>query len=171
MKTKSSKLTSNLLFPEIIESRGDNNPFTYLANSKELERYYNVLISLYPIHDGRLLHVTRRLKDAIDTLWRSTGSKYTVEYLKEANRLFQFFVAGNPQHKSESLRVGVARGLPIIIPAIHRQILINQKDARDYTNIVRIIFALLGCYRLIRYPGELKLETITDSTDSQGINP
>lgn len=161
-----------MLFPEIIESRpGDNNPFTYLANSKELERYYLVLISLYPIYDPRLLHTTRNLKESIDSLWRNNGAKYTVDYLKEANRLVQFFVAGNPQSSDADLRIGAPGGLPIIIPANHRDLIRNNIDHRDYPNICRIIFALLGCYRLIRYPGKLKLETITDPTDSKGISP
>lgn len=71
MKRNKSLSTKNLsmLFPEMIDSRGDNNnPFMYLTNSKELERYYGILISLYPINDRRLLTVTRKLKDSIDTL-------------------------------------------------------------------------------------------------------
>jgi len=68
MKTKSLSLTNTILFPEIIDSRRDNSPFLYLNNSKELERYFEVLISLYPIADSRLLHATRKIKDSIDSL-------------------------------------------------------------------------------------------------------
>jgi hypothetical protein len=168
---KTSKLNNTMLFPEIIDSLRDNNPFTYLANSKELERYFEVLISLYPITDPRLLSTTRKLKDSIDNLWRNNGAKYTVEYLKEANRLVQFFVAGNPQSSSSDLRIGAPGGLPIIIPANHRDLIRNNNDHRDFPNVIRVIFALLGCYRLIRYEGTLKLETITDKSESKGISP
>lgn len=171
MKTKSLSLTNTILFPEIIDSRRDNNPFIYLANSKELERYFEVLISLYPIADSRLLHATRKIKESIDSLWRNNGAKYTVEYLKEANRLLQFFVAGNPQSSDSDLRVGAPGGLPLIIPGNHRDLIINNQNHRDFPNVIRVIFALLGCYRLIRYPGTLKLETIIDKSTSQGLNP
>jgi len=171
MKTKSLSLTNTMLFPEIIDSQRDNNPFTYLANSKELDRYYQVLISLYPITDQRLLSTTRNLKESIDSLWRNNGAKYTVEYLKECNRLLQFFVAGNPQSSDSNLRIGAPGGLPIIIPANHRVLIKSNQEHRDYPNVIRIIFALLGCYRLIRYEGTLKLETIIDKSDSIGINP
>jgi len=67
-RNKIPSLTNTILFPEIIDSRRDNNPFTYLANSKELDRYFQVLISLYPISDSRLLHGTLRLKNSIDSL-------------------------------------------------------------------------------------------------------
>jgi hypothetical protein len=59
---------NNFLFPELIDSQGDNNTFTYLLNSKELERYYEVLISLYPISDPRLLSSISKVKDSIDNL-------------------------------------------------------------------------------------------------------
>jgi hypothetical protein len=67
--------------------------------------------------------------------------------------------------------IGAPKGLPSLLSPGHRDLLINNVGHRDYANVVRIIFALLGCYRLIVYPGELKLETITDKSDSIGINP
>jgi len=69
------------------------------------------------------------------------------------------------------LRVGAPGGLPIIIPANFRDLIINNQNHRDFQNVIRVIFALLGCYRLIRYPGTLKLETIVDKSESQGLNP
>lgn len=172
MKNKSSKFTNTFLFPEMSESRlRDNSLFAYLLNSKELNKYFELLISLYPITDGRMLLITRNLRDNIDILWRNNGAEYTVTYLKEANRIFQFFVAGNPQKSSLPTMIGAPSGLPSILPPGHRDLLINKTSHRDFANVVRIIFALLGCYRLIVYKGKLKLETITEPSDSMGVNP
>lgn len=167
-----NKFTNTFLFPEMSDLRlRDNGLFAYLLNSKELDKYFELLISLYPVTDGRMLLITRNLKDNIDILWRNNGAEYTVTYLKEANRIFQFFVAGNPQKSSLPMMIGAPKGLPSILPPGHRDLLLNKEGHRDYANIIRIIFALLGCYRLIVYKGKLNLETITDSSESTGVNP
>jgi len=52
MKTKtlkrSNSLSNTILFPEIIDSQGDNNPSLYIDNSPELDRYYEVLMDQSP---------------------------------------------------------------------------------------------------------------------------
>jgi hypothetical protein len=67
MNFKSKTKNLQFLFPQIDSSR-DNNTFACLRNSKEFERYFEVLISLYPLTDGLMLHLTRNLKEEIDKL-------------------------------------------------------------------------------------------------------
>jgi len=82
-----------------------------------------------------------------------------------------WFVAGKPTTSDSDLRLGAPGGLPVIIPLAYRDLLRNKTDHRDYGNICRIIFALFGCYRLIKFPGTLKISSITDPSDSKGLNP
>jgi len=69
------------------------------------------------------------------------------------------------------LRVGAPGGVPMIITGRCRDLIVKDINHRDAQSVIRVLFALLGCYRLIRCPGVLKLETITDKSTSKGLNP
>jgi len=93
-------------------------------------------------------------------LQEHNGPKKTVAYLKECLRLLQHFMAGSPTstpQKDGEVRVKSRRGLPTIIPGSLR-LLIEAKEP----NVIRVISTILSIFRIIKYPGQLKLQTITD---------
>jgi len=84
------------------------------------------------------------------------------QYLKEAHRLVVAWMAKTPEIAAprEAAVVLVKRdskGLPTIIPTYLRK-LILQRDVR----VIRLVLSILGLYRVIRAPMNLKLRTITD---------
>lgn len=85
------------------------------------------------------------------------GNKFTVMYLKECMRICQHFVAGSPIFLSQGIPVDLAGGLPRIIPGVLRA-RFRAGDPRA----IRVVLTVLSTYRIIRVPGELKLNTITD---------
>jgi hypothetical protein len=54
-------------------------------------------------------------------------------------------------------RVASRRGLPLIIPGVIRL----QIEAGNPV-VIRTVLTILSVYRIIKYPGSLKLATITD---------
>jgi len=69
-------------------------------------------------------------------------------------------MAGSPTvapQKDGTVRVKSRRGSPTIIPGTLRL----QMEARDSVTI-RAIFTILSIFRIIKYPGQLKIETITN---------
>jgi hypothetical protein len=84
-----------------------------------------------------------------------------VLYLKEATRIVQAFVSGNPV-LSTDFPISLKGGLPSIIPGPLR-LLMRQKDQ----NTLRGVLSVLAVYRVIQIPGKLKLETITESFKGQ----
>lgn len=161
-----SELYGNLL-PEV---RDKTNLGDAVIDINQLHRYFSLVMSLYPIKDKTLSSALEKLIKSIHSRWANHGAKYTVEYLKECNRLMMFFIAGNPT-KSSSRLVGSAQGLPVIIPRCHRALLLKLlKDKHcDFMNVCKVILALFGLYRVITYKGELKLHTITDLSESSGL--
>jgi hypothetical protein len=84
-----------------------------------------------------------------------------VLYLKEATRIVQAFVSGNPVLKTE-FPISLKGGLPSIIPGPLR-LSMRQRDL----NVFRGVLSVLAVYRVIQIPGKLKLETITEPFKGQ----
>lgn len=85
-----------------------------------------------------------------------SGFTFTVQYLKEALRLCQKAIAGDPQRSSQEPRVATRRGLPLIIPGDLR-LLIEAKDPK----VIKVVLTMISVFRVFPSLPKLKLETIT----------
>lgn len=85
-------------------------------------------------------------------------------YTKECVRVLQAFVSGHPIYSTNEFIVGLAGGLPTILPGKLRS-LIREGDAKT----IRGVLSLLQVYRVLKVPGKLKLGTITDPF--KGLEP
>lgn len=91
------------------------------------------------------------------------GGTYVVKYLKACQLSIQKAIAGTPL--TSLTEVGAcessprldSRGLPRVIPYSDRKLIMH----RGYS-IIRFWLTLFSIYRIIKIPGTLKLETITD---------
>lgn len=86
--------------------------------------------------------------------------KGLVIYTKSCNILLMQAVGGYKLSSSHSLGMGIARdrsGFPRVIPREHR-ILIRGGNKQ----LLRIWLSWFSIYRVLTFPGTLKLNTITD---------
>lgn len=89
---------------------------------------------------------------------RRNGIPQTVKYLKASSVFLQQSLGGHKHSNTRDLGVAVARtgsGIPRIIPAQMRKML--RKDRR----YVIAWLTILNIYRVLVFPGKLKLSTIT----------
>jgi hypothetical protein len=93
----------------------------------------------------------------IAVLWKANGVSFTVQYLKECTRIVQHFVSGHPVFVTDVMPIGLAGGLPTIIPGTLRTLL-RSKDP----STIRGVLSTLAVFRIMKMPCELKLESITD---------
>lgn len=124
---------------------------------KFLTRYARLVLWLLGVTDknGYLVLINR-----IHSLIEKSGNKYATLYLKECVRLCHHWVAGRPTTCPQldgSVRVATRRGLPLIIPGLLRL----QMEGGDWV-CVRVVLTYLSVFRIIKFPGVLKLSTITD---------
>jgi len=120
------------------------------------QRYVRVLLWVLALSDHKLYFVV--LSERIISLWKDNGKVFLVLYLKECLRLIQHYLAGFPDSPSvEGVRIGMKDGLPIIIPGPLRYY-ISHKDL----NVIRGILTIFSVFRVLRIPGKLKINTITD---------
>jgi hypothetical protein len=98
----------------------------------------------------------------LSKLYRHRGMKGMVLYLKACQVLFQQSLGGMRLGSDlNELKVRPSRtkaGMPRIVPAQWR-FQVRQGD----TLIMKLIMTLLALYRVLEFPGKLKLSTITDS--------
>jgi len=91
------------------------------------------------------------------------GIKGLVLFLKVNAVILQQASAGHKVPDLTELGPKVSRnhsGLPRIIPAYHRLIIINRRPGWDY--LLRFYLTIFSLYRVIPFRGEVKLKTITD---------
>lgn len=104
----------------------------------------------------------------IFNLYRKGGLKYVCIYLKACSVLLQQAVGGQRIPSTRPLNAAVSRtksGLPRVIPALMRARIMNR-EAR----VIRLWLSLFNLYRIVEFPGKLKLQTITDpSTARQDV--
>jgi hypothetical protein len=95
-------------------------------------------------------------------LYKSGGIKFLVIYLKACSSMLQQFVGGQRLYDLTPFgaRVGRTRaGCPSIIPALHRA---RIRQGEIWT--IRFWATLFGLYRVLEFPGKLKINSITDGT-------
>lgn len=92
-------------------------------------------------------------------LYKSGGLKFLVIYLKACSTLLQQFAGGQRLYDLTPFGARVGRthaGCPSLIPALHRA-RIRQGD----TWSIRFWATLFGLYRVLEFPGKVKISTIT----------
>lgn len=90
---------------------------------------------------------------------RSQGIKGLVLLLKALNTSLAQSIARDLTHFPLNPRVRRGRlGLPTFIPILHR-----MRIAKGDPIIIRYWFTLFSIYRVLEFPGTLKLSSITDS--------
>jgi hypothetical protein len=105
----------------------------------------------------------RLLARRLSQIYRRQGVKGLTLHLKAATVLLQQSVAGYVLYDVTPLGPRVARtgsGLPRLIHANHRLIIINKRPG--YLLFVRFYLTVFSVYRVLEFPGKLKLNTITD---------
>nr|QDH89122.1 MAG: RNA-dependent RNA polymerase [Mitovirus sp.] len=96
---------------------------------------------------------------AYHRLYKHGGIKYLVIYLKACLSMLQQAVGGQRLHDLTPFgaRVGRShRGIPSIIPALHR-----ARIRSGCTWTIRFWSTLFGLYRVLDFPGVVKISTIT----------
>jgi len=98
------------------------------------------------------------LSRSIRSLYRHNGAQFTVLYLKECKRAVEHFCSGGALTNTISPPfVGLRKGLPSFLPADLR------KRIRSGDRVgVMLTLTLLGLYRGLVVPPNVKVETITD---------
>jgi len=90
-------------------------------------------------------------------IWDRNGVAFLTLYTKECFRVLQMYVAGHLVRSSIGIPVDLVGGLPRIIPGPLR----IRLRSRDPVSI-RLVISIFQIYRVLRVPGRIKLETITD---------
>jgi len=99
-------------------------------------------------------------------LYKSGGIKFLVIYLKACSSMLQQFVGGQRLYDLTPFGARVGRthaGCPSIIPALHR-----ARLRRGEVWAIRFWSTLFGLYRILEFPGKVKIKTITDAC---GMDP
>jgi hypothetical protein len=94
-------------------------------------------------------------------LYRHRGMKGLVNYLKASQVLFQQILGGMRLSDTSELKCRVSRtkyGLPRIIDRDWRFRVRKEENVL----IMKLIMTMLALYRVLEFPGSLKLKTITD---------
>lgn len=97
---------------------------------------------------------------AYHQLYKHGGIKFLVIYLKACSSMLQQVVGGQRLHDLTPFGARVGRthgGLPSMIPALHR-----ARIRAGETWAIRFWATLFGLYRILEFPGKVKLSTITD---------
>lgn len=95
-------------------------------------------------------------------LLRHGGVRYLVVYQKACSSILQQAIGGQKLHDLGPFGARVGRthsGLPSIIPALHR-----ARIRQGCTWTIRFWATLFGIYRVLEFPGKVKLNTITDES-------
>ena len=99
---------------------------------------------------------------AYHLLYKSGGLKFLVIYLKACSSMLQQFAGGQRLYDLTPFGARVGRthgGCPSIIPALHRA---RIRQGESWT--IRFWATLFGLYRVLEFPGKLKINSITDGT-------
>lgn len=121
-----------------------------------LPRYVRLLLWLLDIHNLTKHYLV--MGQRVAALLAKNGNEFSVLYLKECVRLIHHWIADRPEISREvGVRVATRRGLPTIIPGILRL----RMEAKELV-VIRAVLTILSVFRIIKYPGTLKLETITN---------
>jgi len=140
-----------------------NNSFELLALARNIG--WRVILACY---DGPV-KLTKRLKilysfcSYILIMRKHHGETFTVKYLKSSQLALFKAIAGNPFKSLREIEPELplprltTSGLPRFIPLEDRRAILSGSSS-----IIRYWGSLFALYRVIRIPGKLKLETITN---------
>jgi len=95
--------------------------------------------------------------DRITYLQNKCGPTFLVQYLKEATRVTQKFIAGQPCTLSEGVSLSLINGLPRLIPGSLR----SKIRGGDLVT-VRAVLTVLTLYKILKCRPKLKINSITD---------
>lgn len=115
------------------------------------------------------LSVVKVVITTVATFWRlqkKGGIKFLVIYLKGCASILQQSIGGQRLYDLTPFGARIGRthgGLPNIIPALHRA---RIRGGDTWT--IRFWMTLFGIYRILEFPGKVKLNTITDDSN---MNP
>lgn len=115
------------------------------------------------------LSVVKVVITTVATFWRLQkrgGIKFLVIYLKGCASILQQSIGGQRLYDLTPFGARIGRthaGLPNIIPALHR-----ARIRRGDTWTIRFWMTLFGIYRILEFPGKVKISTITEDTN---MNP
>jgi len=142
--------------------KGD--PRIKLSN-KSFIRVIKVITWILSISDSQHYFT---LNDRIEFLLKKSGPTFVVKYLKEATRITQKFIAGQPQSVSLGISVSIVNGLPKLVPGKLRS-LIRSNDPLT----IRAVLTVLTLYKILKCRPTLKINSITDpfSGFSRVLNP
>jgi len=88
---------------------------------------------------------------------KRSGPTFTVQYLKEATRITQKFIAGQPCVVSEGLSLSIVNSLPHLIPG-----LLRMKIRSGDQVTIRAVLTVLTLYKILKCRPKLKINSITD---------
>lgn len=101
---------------------------------------------------------TMHFLDRLVYIWDKNGVAFLCKYTKECFRVMQMYVAGHLVRCSIGIPVDLVGGLPRIIPGSLR-IRLRSRDPLT----IRLVLSIFQIYRVLRVPGHIKLETITNT--------
>lgn len=102
-------------------------------------------------------------------LYKHGGIRFLVIYLKACSSMLQQAIGGQRLHDLSPFGARVGRshsGLPSCIPALHR-----ARIRRGEIWAIRFWATLFGLYRVLEFPGKVKLETITRGSEMDPTLP
>lgn len=122
---------------------------------------YNIIYSFGRV--GRLANGIRRTNQFVSfvlSMWRNHGVSFTIKWLKGASVALQKELGRDRLNSLRQLTPdlplhGLSRGLPRFIPVEDRK---RIRSGHVYT--IRFYLGLFNLYRVLKAPGELKLNTI-----------
>lgn len=137
---------------------------TRWIRSREYPAYLMLLVWVLGLK--RLWPSFERLGKSVMAIWKASGSRFAVGYLKECVHILVCLVASQPYTPApRGVRVKRSRsGVPLVLPKeLRRSFLALRKGAnltRDWT-VVRAVLSALSVYRVMGCKPITKLETIT----------
>jgi hypothetical protein len=116
------------------------------------------------------LSVVKVVITTVATLWRlqrKGGIRFLVVYLKACSSLLQQYIGGQRLHDLTPFGARVGRthsGCPSIIPALHR-----ARIRQNEVWVIRFWATIFGLYRVLEFPGRVKLNSITDDSKMHSL--
>lgn len=102
----------------------------------------------------------------VNRLWKRSGMRFVVIYLKACHTILQQSIGGQRLSDTGPFGARVSRtragGLPRMIPSLHRQRIRNGELL-----VIRLWLSLFSLYRILDIPGKIKLSTITDESTAK----
>lgn len=168
-------LFKNLTNPYLAISKlqPDSNTISAMIFVKEGRPMINFLKTIiYPLGGNMSRNWVRTIVvylRQLNSLRRKNGVAFVVKYQKACYVLLQQIISGHKLYDMNGLGLRVSRsssGLPRIIPAYHRKLILQGN-----TLIIRFWLSMFSIYRDIKFPGKLKLSTITAISTASDISP